>query len=107
MSKLTLSKPITTPDGPKTDFDLPEEATMRLFRGTKLPFTVDANSMRIDFNLEADSFNQIVANLLQIPPSFAWNISFQQMSEVMKAALPLLPPEWRNSALASKMMSAT
>lgn len=105
--KITLSKPITTAEGPKADFDLPAEATMELFRGTKLPFTVDATTMRVDFNLEADSFNQIVANLLGIPPSYAWKIPLGQMSEVMKGALPLLPPEWQNLIQASKKTLGT
>lgn len=105
--KITVSKPIKTPHGDQAEFDVADEATVGLFRGTKLPIIVDADTLRVEINLEAASFSQIMANLLGLPPSFVDKMTLQQAAEVLKQALPLLPPEWRNSALASKMMSAT
>lgn len=104
--KIIVSKPVRTPHGEQAEFDVVDEATVGLFRGTKLPFVVDADTMRVEVNLEAAAFSQIMSNLLGIPPSYVDKMSLKQAAEVLKQALPLLPEEWRNSALASKMMSA-
>lgn len=93
MPKLKLSKPIEIPGGQQSEFDLPETATLALFRGVKLPLTFDANSTRVDINLDAAMVTQFLSNLLHIPPSFVEKIPLVTVAEVMKSALPLLPPE--------------
>lgn len=67
MAKLKLSKAIDVPGSSQAEFDIPDVATLGLFRGVKLPLTVDANSMKVDINLEAAAVTQLISNLLQIP----------------------------------------
>ncbi|MFC3674658.1 hypothetical protein [Ferrovibrio xuzhouensis] len=107
MATLSLSKPIETPTGPVKDFTLPDEATLALFRGIEMPMTVDANTMKVEFALKTDAVTIFIANLLAIPPSFAWKLPLTQTTEVMKAALPLLPQELRDFAAAGKKTPAT
>jgi len=94
MPPLKLTAPIKTPAGPQADFDLPEKATLGLFRGVELPVSVDGEK-RTTVILKSDGVVLFIANLLQIPPSFAANIPLEQVQEILVGALPLLPPAWR------------
>lgn len=108
MSKLTLTQGIEIPGGARqTAFDLPEVATLALFRGVKLPLSVDATTMRVDLNLDAAMVTQFLSNLLHIPPSFVEKIPLPQVAEVMKAAIPLLPPELQSLLRNGSEMPAT
>lgn len=107
MAKLKLSQAIEVPGSSQAEFDIPDVATLGLFRGVKLPLSVDANSMKVDINLEAGAVTQLISNLLQIPPSFVEKMPLPLVGEVVKAALPLLPPGWQSFTQSLKTTSAT
>ncbi len=94
MAELTLSRPIKTPAGQQQTFMLPEQATLRLFRGMKMPISIDADK-RTTIHLETDAVVRFLANVLELPPSFAEAIPLDLVAEAVPQLLPLLPPAWQ------------
>jgi hypothetical protein len=93
-----LSRPIKTPTGPQQEFTLPAEATLALFRGVHLPIQIDERK-RVIINLEAEAVTLFISNLLELPPSFVNAIPLSEVSEILVASLPLLPPALRDLIL--------
>lgn len=103
---MKLSRPIKTPQGERSEFELPQEATLALFRGIEMPLEM-SDGKGIKFALSADMMARFLGNLLQIPPSYAERIPLSLTLEVLRQALPLLPPELQSLIAAGSATPAT
>ncbi len=103
---MKLSRPINTPKGERSEFDLPAEATLALFRGIEMPLEMQGEQ-GIKLTLSADMVVRFLANLLQLPPSYAAEIPLPLVLEVLRQARPLLPPELQSLIAAGSATPAT